>query len=106
MLPWTGLNGAFDTLCLTAAGTKRPALVAPVDAFAAAAGVDAANGWTPTKRDKMRLRSFMSAAHQQNPYLAPAWVWRENTDLVPISDAAFDQIAEFLRNFPTFLAAT
>jgi hypothetical protein len=53
----------------------------------------------------MKLRSLMSAAHQDDPYLSPAWVWREGTDLVPLTDPVFAQVVDFLRNFPTFLAA-
>jgi hypothetical protein len=105
MLPWVGVPGALDTLCLAAASTKRPALAAPVQDFATAANVDEAHGWKVTKRDKMKLRSLLSAAHAADPYISPAWVWSDGTDLVPVTDIAFDQIAEFLKDFPALIAA-
>lgn len=105
MLPWTDVNGALDTLCLAAAENQRHLLSGPVHAFAAAAQVDDAHGWPITKQHKMKLRSLISAAHAADPYISPAYVWKHGTDLVPVSDASFNQIADFIRDFPAFLAA-
>src|SRR5579863_2499383 len=46
MLPWTGQNGALDTLCLAAASSKRPAIANCVDNCAACI---APVGWTPPR---------------------------------------------------------
>lgn len=101
MVPWKGMVGALDTLCHQSAATRRPAIAAEVAAFANRVGVDAVHGWPITKAHKMMLRSLLSAAHMDDPYISPAWVWKDGTDLVPIGDTAFDQIAKFLRDFPT-----
>jgi hypothetical protein len=101
MLPWTGLRGALDTLCLSSASNKRSTIATAVENFATVTG---ASAWPAPKDSKMKLRSLLSAAHQEDPYLSPAWVWREGTDLVPLNDPVFDQIVDFLRNFSAFLA--
>jgi hypothetical protein len=101
MLPWTGVHGALDTLCFTSAANKRDTIAAAVNCFAATTGAAA---WPAPKDSKMKLRSLTSAAHQDDPYLSPAWVWSDGTDLVPLNDPAFNQIVDFLRDFPTFLA--
>lgn len=99
MLPWHNVPGSLDTLCMRAAFNKRSALGGHVDAFAVAAGVGAENGWSITKEHKMKLRSFMSAAYRKDPYLSPAWVWQDKTDLVPLSDSVFSEIVSFLKAF-------
>lgn len=104
MMPWTLTPGALDTLCLSSASAERPVLAQHVDNFAKAANVDVAHGWQVTKEHKMRLRSLLSAAHPTDPYIAPAYVWSDGTDLVPLDNGAFDQVADFLRDFPTLLA--
>ncbi len=101
MLPWNGMRGALDTLCLLSASNRRRPLATAVDNFATVTGAAA---WSAPKDSKMKLRSLMSAAHQADPYLSAAWVWREGTDLVPLNDPVFDQIVDFLRDFPAFLA--
>jgi hypothetical protein len=101
MLPWTNVNGALDSLLYISAANKRPAVARCVDAFAKCTKSDV---WPMTKLAKMKLRSLMSAAHHADPYLAPAWVWSEGTDLVPINDPVFNQIEAFLRNFPALVA--
>jgi hypothetical protein len=100
MLPWIGLEGALDTLCYMSAAAQNAAISACVDTFAHCAGADQ---WPATKQSKMKLRSLISAAHVQDPYLAPAWVWSERTQLVPLAHGAFDQIANFLTGFPTLV---
>jgi hypothetical protein len=100
MVPWTGVPGSLDTMCLTAAVNQVPTLGEQVEAFALAAGV---NQWSVTKRGKMKLRSFISANYMTNPYIPPAWVWREGTSLVPLSDPVFNQVASFLADFATLV---
>jgi hypothetical protein len=98
MLPWTATVGALDTLCLGAARNREPAIAACGDNFATC--IDPV-GWTATKVDKMKLRAHISAAYSSDPYISPAWVWRDGTDLVPLHDVVFDQIETFLRAFLT-----
>ncbi len=105
MMPWTGTPGALDSLCHRSASDQRPLIAAAVDRFAATVSVDAAHGWSITKEHKMKLRSLISAAYPTDPYISPAWVWSDGTDLVPLTNPAFNQVAAFLQNFPTFLAS-
>lgn len=101
MLPWTNTNGALDSLLYVSAANKRPAVAKCVEEFAKCARADV---WPMTKQAKMRLRSFISASHHADPYLAPAWVWKEKTDLVPLDDPVFNQIETFIRDFPALVA--
>jgi hypothetical protein len=95
MLPWSGQAGALDTLSLTAARNKEPTIAACVDAFAICVNTA---GWTAPREDKMKLRALISAAYN-DPYISPAWVWRDGTNLVPLNDPVFDQVETFLRTF-------
>jgi hypothetical protein len=95
MLPWTGTPGALDNLCLAAAQSKEPAIAACVDSFERCINPI---GWEPQRVAKMKLRAHISAAYS-DPYISPAWVWRDNTNLVPLTDAVFNQIETFLRGF-------
>jgi hypothetical protein len=96
MLPWTRTPGALDTLCLAAASSKEPQIARCVNAFEACLNP---TGWDPQKIAKMKLRTHISAAYPTDPYIAPAWVWRDQTDLVPLNDPCFDQIDAFLRSY-------
>jgi hypothetical protein len=95
MLPWSGQSGALDTLCLVAARNREPAIAGCVDAFATCVNPI---GWVQPREDKMKLRALISATHT-DPYISPAWVWRDGTNVVPLSDPVFNQIEEFLRAF-------
>ena len=101
MLPWTNCNGALDTLCYASAARKRPDIGMCVESFAKCAKSDI---WAITKMSKMKLRSLLSAAHHVDPYIAPAWVWSDGTDLIPLDDVAFNDIDKFLRKFHEVIA--
>jgi hypothetical protein len=96
MIPWTNVPGALDTLCFSAAFNKRPTIGTSVIRFSIEVQSMA---WPVTKVSKMKLRSLISAANAKNPYLSPAWVWSEKTDLVPLSDPSFNNIKTFLQSF-------
>ena len=100
-MPWTGVSGALDTMCWDAASKKRAAIGGHVDQFATNT---AASAWPVTKASKMKLRSLISASHIDNPYLSPTYVWHDGTDLIPLDDPAFDQVAAFLSGFPNLVA--
>jgi hypothetical protein len=98
MLPWTGVLGSLSTTCLAAAYNAAPNIAACVDTLAACTGADK---WTEAKRVKMKLHSLIASSHEPKPNLSPAYVWSENTNLVPLNDPVFSQISNFLRAFPT-----
>lgn len=102
MLPWTNIPGALETLCLQAAVRASPKIAACVDEFAKCSDIKA---WSQSKQDKMRLRSLIASQNNKNPDLSLAWLWNKNSGLIPLTDPVFDQIANFLRDFDTFLAA-
>ena len=102
MIPQMNVPGNLDTMCLTAAANNAPSIGACVDAFATCTG---ANTWPSSKLGKMKLRSLISGSHRDDPHLSPAWVWREGTSLVPLSDPVFNDVALFLRDFPTLLSS-
>jgi hypothetical protein len=99
MLPWTSIPGNLDTMCLRA--TLNQAGISfenCVDAFAKCTGADK---WPLTALAKMKLRSSLSSLWQGNPYISPAYVWSRNTNLVPLTDPIFNQVVNFVKNFPS-----
>jgi hypothetical protein len=100
MLPWVGELGNLETLCFEAASRARPNIRQCVDVFGACTGVAT---WRMSRRSKMQMRSMISGAHEENPDMGLTFLWKYRPDLVPINDHVFDRIADFLRNFHTFL---
>jgi hypothetical protein len=98
MLPRTGIDGSLDTMCLTAAKNHAPAISRCVDTFTQCAHSDA---WPLTTLAKMKLRSIFSVSWEDDPNISPAYVWSENTNLVPLTDHVFSDVVTFLRGFPT-----
>lgn len=99
MIPWTGMAGSLSTMCLAAAANAAPAIAVCVNALATCT---AADKWPLTTLAKMKLRALIASAHRAKPELSPAYVWSEGTNLVPLTDGVFDQVATFLSGFPAF----
>jgi hypothetical protein len=99
MLPWTGMAGSLSTMCLAAAMNAAPAIAACVNALASCTTADT---WPATTLAKMKLRALIASSHRAKPELSPAYVWSEGTNLVPLSDNVFDQVAGFMSTFPAF----
>jgi hypothetical protein len=97
MMPWTGMIGSLSTMCLAAAENKAPDITVCVNALATCT---AADSWPITTLAKMKLRAIIASSYRAKPELSPAYVWSERTDLVPLSDSVFDQVASFLASFP------
>jgi hypothetical protein len=97
MMPWTNVQGSLSTMCATAAMNAAPLVARCVNAFANCTG---AAGWPMTTLAKMKLRSLIAARHKAQPDISPAYVWSKGTDLVPLTDATFNQVANFLSAFP------
>lgn len=93
-IPWIDESGNLETLCLSVAVKTSQPLAACVEAFAQCAKVDT---WTlARKRDAMRLRSFLAAAHSSNPFIGLGQVWRDTPELIPVTDSQFNRIADVL----------
>lgn len=99
MIPWTGTIGSLSTMCLTAAENAAPTIAGCVNALATCAAADV---WPVTTLAKMKLRALIASAHRAKPELSPAYVWSEGTNLVPLTDSVFNQVAAFLAGFPAF----
>jgi hypothetical protein len=100
MLPWDGVRGSLDTLCFTAAATKRPPIATCVEAFVKCVKAD---GWNIEKLSKLRLRCLLSAACKDNPNTGLLYAWSKDKgrpgDLIPLEDKCFNEIADFLASF-------
>lgn len=94
-LPCSSSTGAMETLCLQAAMPQFPAAANCIDAFVTCAGADL---WSPQKLAKFRLRSLISTQHDKNPDLPTTYLWDCAPNIVPLSSAAFDVLADFLNN--------
>jgi hypothetical protein len=97
MMPPNGPIGSLSSMCWAAARNATP-LAPCIDALATCTGADR---WSESKLAKMRLHSLIASTHERKPNLGPAYVWSENTNLVPLSDPVFDDVETFLRNFST-----
>ena len=102
MLP-IGENGNLETLCLRAAYDKWP--IGPaVESFADATP---ARDWTIGKQSKMKLQAVIAATCKGRPEAGFTGHWRENADYhIPLSHLCFRPVEDFLRDFPTLVAAT
>lgn len=97
MIPNIGIPGSLTTMCLIAAVNAAPAIAGCVDALATCTAADT---WPSTALAKMKLRAIIASSHRPKPELSPAYVWSETTNLVPLLDGVFDDVAAFLTNFP------
>lgn len=93
-LPYSESEGAMETLCFRAAITKFPEVKNCINIFANCAGVEE---WSPQKRDKFKLRSFISMKCQKNPDLPTTYLWDDNPDIVPLDADVFNSLADYLR---------
>lgn len=101
MVPGSGLPGNLETWCLEAAKQAHGRLIGCVEGLADCADI---NGWSVTQRAKAGTRSFIAVANQQRPDLSLTKVWEKAPHLFPIDSSAFDDLAEFLRDFPRLIA--
>jgi hypothetical protein len=101
MLPRAGVPGALETLCLDAIYAARPELKDCVDEYCDCTGT---SGWNQIKQSKMRLESLMAAICQSRPATALKLAWSQKETIIPLDRDVFDPIAEFLREFDTYVA--
>jgi hypothetical protein len=96
MFPAPGQAGCLETLLWTAIQNQRgnTANVACVEAALRCTG---ANQWPKSKQDKARVRAFLSLVCRDNPSATFNNLWRDFPDLIPMNQAAFTPVADFLR---------
>ena len=101
MIPWTAQPGTLETLCLISASAERPALRDCLNTYADC--TDAID-WPISKRDKMRLRCMLSASCPTDPNTSLVHTWSAGRErLIPLEHECFNQIANFLAGFDTFI---
>jgi Protein of unknown function (DUF3226) len=93
MWPEAGQPGCLETVLWRIVEQKYQQEAACVDAALACAQADQ---WPISKRDKARIRCFISLRHRKNPALPLSLVWRDAPAIFPLSNAAFNPIAHFL----------
>ncbi|HXN54007.1 MAG TPA: DUF3226 domain-containing protein [Candidatus Acidoferrum sp.] len=100
MLPWAGVEGVLESLCLEALLGYRPHLKECVDHFSECTQT---MEWEPTIRAKMQLHALVSALCKSEPATALTHVWSKKETIVPLDQPAFDQLANFLSRFDEFV---
>jgi hypothetical protein len=103
MLPWAGMQGALESLCLDAVLGYRPHLRECVDHFSECTKT---TEWEPTARTKMQLHALVAALCKSEPATALTHVWSKKETIVPLDQPAFDRVADFLRHFDQVVIQT
>jgi Protein of unknown function (DUF3226) len=96
MVPWTGMEGTLETLCVDAAKHANVTMGGHTDHFLAVIGADK---WpSPTRRGKAWLRSNLAARCESDPFIPLGKVFSEakHAGLIPLGHGSFNQIADFL----------
>lgn len=97
MLPWTGVSGNLECLCLDAALEANPDLAQKVSAFAVETE---AEQWDEvTLKGKMKLRCLLAANHRPDPFIGLGNVWAADPNLIPLNSRHFEDITKELRAF-------
>jgi len=99
MIP-IGAHGNLETLCVRAALSKWP-LTTALDAYVQASP---AHTWGLSKQSKMKMQAIIAATCEQDPDTNLANLFQKREEFhVPVNDVVFNEIAQFLREFETFL---
>jgi hypothetical protein len=101
MLPWDTEPGCLDSICLSAALRQRPDIKSCLDNFAHCTGAKI-DDWGIAHFSKMQLRCLFSAVSKDDPNIPLGHAWTSKglaLNLVPLEDAVFTPIAEYLRSF-------
>ncbi len=93
MVPSPNLAGSLESLCYTAASNANAQVAACVQAYEQCLAI---GSWQEQKKAKMRLRSILAGSYRKNPDILFSRVWQEEPSLIPLSDAIFDPLANFL----------
>jgi len=101
MIP-LGLPGNLESLCLEAAYSKF-GLKAELDTFVSSTP---AKDWSVGKQAKMRMQTILAATNRKQPDAGFAGHWKSKEQFrVPVEHACFDDLANFLRDFPSLVSA-
>jgi hypothetical protein len=99
--PRSDTQGSLETMCLEAMRRCSPNIAECVDTFSVCTGVDK---WRKSKRQKALVRFMISAQCEKDPNTSLVYVWSGGRpEIIPVSDPAFDSVAEFLSDFDRLL---
>lgn len=101
MMPWVGILGALETLCLESACEAHPEARDCVDGHVECVDI---SSWDLVKQHKMRLRCMIASICKSDPYTSLVYAWSRAENLIPLGHRCFDQIANFLNDFDRFIA--
>lgn len=96
MLPGSDERGNLETLLLRSVVRAEPDLVRCAENFAACSLNGGQDPWTKGQRDKMLLRSVLSARIRRDPNCSLAYVWGKEGCPIDPSDESFAWIADFV----------
>jgi|LakMenEpi03Aug12_release.lakeMendotaPanAssembly.Ray.scaffolds.fasta_scaffold246895_1 hypothetical protein len=97
MWPSANRPGCLETVLWDIIQRKYPEKAKCVEAAIGCAGADL---WSISKRDKAKVRCFMSLAAKKNPAMTLSHAWRDNKELFPVDSIEFTPIAQFLSALP------
>lgn len=93
MWPSPGRAGCLETVLWEIVQRKYQTQAACVEAALACSGADL---WAIGKRDKARIRCFMSLMVKKNPALALSLLWRDQAQLFPVNSKEFTPVSRVL----------
>lgn len=101
MVPGPDQQGNLETWCLAAAKQTHSLLIECIDKLAICADI---NTWSASRQAKAKVRSFVAVAHKERPEISLPKVWKDAPTLFPVDSSAFDDLANFLSDFPQRIA--
>jgi hypothetical protein len=93
MWPRANVPGCLETVLWEIVQRKYAVQAACVEAALRCSG---ANLWAVSKRDKARIRCFMSLMVKKNPAMTLSLLWRDQPQLFPVNSKEFTPVARFL----------
>lgn len=97
MIPFTGVSGNLETLCLKAAMESSPDISVAVNQFAESTQVES---WPEiTLKSKMKLRSILAAAHKKDPFIGLSALWCERPELIPVTHESLKDVVDAVSKF-------
>jgi hypothetical protein len=101
MLPMGGAIGNLESICLQAAYSKWPQVSPHLDTFVVGTPP---NLWTHGKQSKMRMQCILAATNDRQPGSGFAGHWRQDRQYqIPLDHPCFDDVSDFIENFPKLL---
>ncbi len=96
MIPWAGVAGTLESLCLDAIYGGRADLRICLDQYCNCVGSSA---WDAVRQSKMRLEALIPAICASDPATALRYAWSRPESIIPLTSPVFDQVAAFLQSF-------